>query len=88
MVCEACGTDLHVCKNCTYFSLGKPNDCSYPNTLYVSDREKNNYCEEFSPKSNGFSEEKTSPQEVSHRLFGEDLSVKKKEFNSFFDDHE
>ena len=41
--CEKCLTDLHVCKNCKYYSIGKPNDCSYPNTEYVSDREKNNF---------------------------------------------
>lgn len=48
--CEYCNADLHVCLNCKYYSPGKPNDCSYPNTEHVSDREKYNFCEEFSPK--------------------------------------
>lgn len=87
-VCASCDTDLHVCKNCKYFSLGKPNDCSHLDTLYVSDREKCNFCEEFSPLDISVPEEKTSPKDVSTKLFGEDTPLKKKDFNALFEDHE
>jgi hypothetical protein len=87
-VCENCGSDLHACKNCKYFSPGKPNDCTYPDTLYVSDREGNNFCEEFSPLSSFSSQERASPKDVSFRLFGDDKIPQKKDFNSLFDDHE
>ncbi|HSW72447.1 MAG TPA: hypothetical protein VLG44_03450 [Chlamydiales bacterium] len=48
--CETCGKDLHSCKNCKYYSPGKPNDCAVPGTLYISDREAYNFCEDFAPR--------------------------------------
>ncbi|MBN1915190.1 MAG: hypothetical protein JW769_04810 [Parachlamydiales bacterium] len=47
--CFQCSSDLHVCKNCAYYSVGKPNDCLIPDTEPVYDREKHNFCEEFMP---------------------------------------
>jgi len=46
--CEKCFADLHCCKNCKFYFPGKPNDCLVPGTDFIADREKNNYCEEFS----------------------------------------
>jgi hypothetical protein len=85
--CEKCGYDLHVCKNCKYYYPGKPNDCSHPDTLFVSDKEKNNFCEDFSPLEKKV-ETKASSRETSQRLFGEDLSPKKKGFSSLFGEEE
>jgi hypothetical protein len=45
--CEYCSSDLHVCKNCRYYSPGKPNDCSIPETDPIRDREAANFCESF-----------------------------------------
>ncbi len=72
--CPKCDSDLHVCKNCRFYSPGKPNDCAMPGTDHVRDREASNFCEEFAPS--------LTPPENSHnqaaldkakRLFGEDL---------------
>ena len=52
-ICNYCGFDLHICKNCKYYQIGKPNDCLIPNIDPVLDKEKNNYCEEFSPIQSG-----------------------------------
>jgi len=49
--CSVCSSDLHVCVNCKYHNPPKPNECDIPNTEPISDREKYNFCEEFSPKS-------------------------------------
>lgn len=46
--CEHCLVDLHCCKNCKYYKVGQPNDCLVPGTDFISDREKYNFCEEFS----------------------------------------
>lgn len=46
-VCDHCGAALHCCQNCKYYKPGAYNDCSVPGTDYVSDRSKNNFCEEF-----------------------------------------
>ena len=47
-ICDRCDHDLHCCKNCKYYKPGMANECSVPGTEWVSDREKNNLCEEFS----------------------------------------
>jgi hypothetical protein len=68
-ICEFCEADLHVCQNCQYYSTGRPNDCLVPNTEYVSDREKNNFCEEFSPLTSSKNEQKLKQEEVAKKLF-------------------
>lgn len=45
--CPHCGIDLHCCRNCRYYTPGKPNDCAVPGTDWVRDREAANLCEEF-----------------------------------------
>lgn len=85
--CPNCLVDLHVCKNCRHYMVGKPNDCNVPNTEFVSDREKNNFCEDFEIKV--FSkEEKKSKKDISKKLFkdSEDDNGEKKDFNSLFKD--
>ena len=47
--CDSCGRDLHCCRQCAYYAPGKSNNCSVPGTDWVADREKNNFCDEFSP---------------------------------------
>jgi len=84
--CENCEIDLHVCVNCKNYSIGKPNDCFVPNTEYVSDREKNNYCEDYSPLKAPTDDKKASKDEVSEKLFGEKEDTEKKSFDSLFDD--
>lgn len=49
-VCMHCDIDLHVCKNCKYYSPGKPNDCIIPDTETIYDPERSNLCEEFKAK--------------------------------------
>lgn len=48
-VCPYCDIDLHVCKNCRYYSPGKSNDCMIFGTDSVRDRELANFCDEFAP---------------------------------------
>jgi len=48
--CDKCGNDLHTCKNCKYYHPGKPNDCTVLTALFVRDKERYNFCEDFSPK--------------------------------------
>ena len=79
--CFSCGFDLHVCKNCKYYYPGKPNDCSYPQTEHVSDREKYNFCEEFSPTTTIKQETNASCDEISSQLFGEGMEKKDNSFD-------
>ena len=74
-VCPHCDTDLHTCTGCRYYSPGKPNDCMVPGTDYVRNREANNFCEDFKPKTNT-----TTPAFEKNKG--------KKKFNSLFKDDE
>jgi len=83
--CPHCNSDLHVCKNCRYYSPGKPNDCLVPGTEPIRDREASNLCEEFrplvpsQPQPNGSGER-------ARKLLGE--PEKKKDFKSLFKDED
>ncbi|CUI16322.1 conserved hypothetical protein [Candidatus Protochlamydia naegleriophila] len=46
--CDKCGSALHCCQNCKYYKPRLANDCAVPGTDSVSDRQANNFCEEFS----------------------------------------
>lgn len=87
-VCENCGFDLHVCKNCKYFSIGKPNDCSIPNVDFVKDKEKNNFCEDFKAKIELDEEKNSNIEDVNKKLFKDSTSFIKKDFNSLFKDED
>lgn len=85
-VCPSCGFDLHVCKNCKYFSPGKPNDCLIYGTEHVSDRERFNFCEDFSPIEKP-PEEKKKKKDILKKLFKDDGGEEEdRSFDSLFDD--
>ncbi|NGX56228.1 MAG: hypothetical protein K1060chlam5_00465 [Candidatus Anoxychlamydiales bacterium] len=66
--CDYCDFDLHICKNCKNYSIGKPNDCYIPNIDIVLDKEKNNFCEYFEP-NNQIKEKKSSKKDIEKKLF-------------------
>jgi len=43
--------DLHICRNCRHHDPSAYNECREPNAERVSDRERNNRCDYFSPGS-------------------------------------
>ena len=49
--CEACGADLHACRGCAHHDPSAYNECHEPNAERVSDRERANRCDYFSPAS-------------------------------------
>ncbi|NGX62964.1 MAG: hypothetical protein KR126chlam6_00368 [Candidatus Anoxychlamydiales bacterium] len=83
--CFFCEVDLHVCKNCKYYSIGKPNDCVVPNTEYVRDREKYNFCEDFKFKESLDDAKTKDKKDISKKLFeDEDDSYDDTSFDSLF----
>ena len=46
-LCPHCRNDLHCCLNCSLYDEYAQNKCREPGTEWVSDREKNNFCEFF-----------------------------------------
>ena len=50
--CPYCRNDLHCCLNCSLYDEHAQNKCREPSADWVSDREKNNFCEFFSMPEN------------------------------------
>ena len=51
--CPKCGADLHVCRNCAHHDPAAYNECREPNSERVSDRDRANRCDYFSPGEGG-----------------------------------
>lgn len=82
--CVSCGSDLHVCKTCRFYSQGKPNDCLIPGTEFIRDRGAANFCEEYAPSDmSTHSPPHSSTYEKAKRLFGEEPPKKR---NPLFDE--
>ena len=79
--CIHCSSDLHVCKNCRYHVLGKPNNCMVPGTDPIQDPEKGNFCEEFRLL---LAQDKPASPPPKKTILGE--LEKKKDFDSLFKD--
>ena len=47
--CEGCDADLHTCRNCAHHDPSAYNECRESNAEWVSDRERANRCDYFSP---------------------------------------
>jgi hypothetical protein len=47
--CEACGVDLHVCRNCVHHDPSAYNECRESSAERVGDRERANRCDYFAP---------------------------------------
>jgi hypothetical protein len=50
-LCDNCGADLRVCKNCTYYLPGVHWDCRETIPEAVREKERSNFCEYFRPAS-------------------------------------
>lgn len=48
--CDNCGEDLHVCYNCQFYDEGSYNECREPSADRVTDKDRSNLCDFFSPK--------------------------------------
>ncbi|HRW58766.1 MAG TPA: hypothetical protein P5048_04020 [Chlamydiales bacterium] len=84
--CPFCETNLHSCRFCKYFSPGKPNDCMILNTDPIYDRDKYNFCEEFSFK-NSMEQAHKSKNEIEKSLFDDlDKLDDDDDFSSLFKD--
>ncbi len=47
--CVHCGADLHACRNCAHHDPTAYNECRESSSERVSDRERANRCDYFSP---------------------------------------
>ena len=70
--CPKCSFDLHTCKMCRFYQVGKPNDCLIAMVDLVQDKEKFNYCEDFKPHLHGQAQAEKYPSinDVEKKLLG------------------
>ncbi|MBP3607774.1 MAG: hypothetical protein J6J11_05605 [Treponema sp.] len=71
--CDECGSDLHSCKNCNFYSPGSHYDCHETIDELVVDKEKSNFCDNFSVKKGDFvkkNDKVNSAREAFNSLFG------------------
>ncbi len=45
--CPHCRSDAKVCKNCEHYDLKAYNECREPSAERVVDKEKSNFCDQF-----------------------------------------
>jgi hypothetical protein len=48
-LCIGCGKPTRVCRNCRFYTRGRPNDCAEPMAEEVMNKEKANFCDFFDP---------------------------------------
>lgn len=48
-LCENCGKELKTCRNCRHYSPGASNDCHEPVSDLVSEKDRANFCDWFTP---------------------------------------
>jgi hypothetical protein len=51
--CPHCNSDVHCCLNCTNYDPSAHNRCREPGAEWVSDRERSNFCDFFTPNKLG-----------------------------------
>lgn len=47
--CSHCGADIHCCLNCAHYDPYAHNRCREPQAEWVSNRDKANFCDFFTP---------------------------------------
>lgn len=47
--CPQCGSDIHSCLNCANYDPHAHNKCREPQAEWVTDRERGNFCDFFTP---------------------------------------
>jgi len=67
-VCPHCGGDLHCCLNCLFHDEDAQNQCRESSAEWVSDREKNNFCDFFVFRDRGGSGSLQKKEETRAKL--------------------
>jgi hypothetical protein len=68
-ICSHCGADLHCCLNCSLYDAYAENKCREPSAEWVSDREKNNFCDFFDFRDSGtFNDAQRRQKEAREKL--------------------
>jgi hypothetical protein len=68
--CPKCHADVHACKNCQHYDAKVYNECKEPSAEVVREKERANFCDYFSPKNSGKTQDnKTDLMNAAEALF-------------------
>jgi len=74
-VCPGCAAYVHVCRMCEHFDPQVPAQCREDDAEEVTEKQRVNFCEWFSPREHAFDEgkrnERTRSQARLDQLFGD-----------------
>lgn len=83
-VCERCGSDLRVCKNCGFYLPGAHWDCRETIPEAVREKDRANFCEFFRPETEKDAEDRAPTGDVE----SDNREEKARDlFNSLFGDN-
>ena len=88
-VCEGCGWDARVCKNCRFYDVRSYRECLEEQAELVKDKDKRNFCNYFEPCTKSASPVENTKANPLDALFGQSPETKKKskleeELDAFF----
>lgn len=66
--CPQCGSFLHCCLNCRFYSESAYHQCKEPLAEFVNDKKSANYCDYFEPDDKGRSSQKERSAEARKKL--------------------
>lgn len=69
--CDACGRDLHICRNCDFFDPKAYNECRESAADRVVDKEAANFCDYFSPSFRTYEVGEVDPLAVAKKKLEE-----------------
>lgn len=62
-LCPSCGSDLHCCRNCTFFDENLASKCQEPDSPWIRDRGAQNSCSYFEFSKTSSPEKPAQPTE-------------------------
>jgi len=74
--CEACGEDLHVCLNCSFYDEAVYNECKETSADRITAKDRSNLCDYFRPSSESL---KGQEEDKAARLLAEAEALFKKD---------
>jgi rRNA maturation protein Nop10 len=66
--CPSCGSDVRVCKNCSFFDSSAYNECHEIQAERVVDKERANFCDYFRPRIGGRAQASTEREDALKKL--------------------
>lgn len=91
--CTGCGTELHVCRQCTHYRPHIGDQCDEPRAEHPREKDRANFCDYFQPRPNAYAKrDDTKTQTAKAKLdalFGgaaTDTGDARKKLDDLFDD--